>query len=175
MADETSPNYTEIALPGREEEAALLVAEDDLTDEQIAERVGITKRSLELWKKRPHFAARVVQHKEAFKDRALVEGFADKRARLKALNALAQDLMRDMAEPATDLKPKGTYRKEIKLAADGTAVDYEVFDKDKATTFRGYLDDIASEMGERKTIAEVTGKDGEPLVLGLVGVDVGKI
>jgi hypothetical protein len=38
-------------------QAAQLVAEDSQTDEQIAAKVGITKRQLERWKRQPAFAS----------------------------------------------------------------------------------------------------------------------
>jgi hypothetical protein len=155
--------------------ATLMVAEDEKTDEAIAAEVGISRVTLHQWKKKPEFAAEVDAHVEAFKDRALSEGFADKRARLVALNGLAQDLLRDLAEPATDDTPRGTYRIEKKISANGEVIEYEVYDKAKTDSFRGLLDDIASEMGDRKTVTELTGKDGEALVLGLVGVDLGKV
>ena len=164
-----SPNFTIPALSEREERAALMVAEDTLTDVDIAAQVGITKRSLEFWKKRPAFAARVREHREAFKDRALSEGFADKRERLRVLNMLSTGVLAELAEVG------GFSREEVKIAANGEHVSYQVHDKAKFDTMRGLLDDIAKEMGDRKTVAELTGKDGEPLVLGLVGVDVGKV
>ena len=168
----TSPNFTEAAQSGRQERAALLVAEDMLTDEQIAAEVGVTKRSIEFWKKRPEFAARVTQHREEFKNRALTEGFADKRARIAALNAFAQDLSRDMAQPGDDLKPRGTYRLEKKISANGEVIEYEVFDKAKADTFRGYLDDIAAEMGERTAAQPAV---FQSLVSVIVGVEVDRL
>ena len=41
-------------IPGREElqvQAAILIAEDDLSDSEIAQRCGITRRTLMRWKK----------------------------------------------------------------------------------------------------------------------------
>lgn len=169
------PNHTRTPLPGRQEEAAALVAADDLTDEEIAAKIGVKKDSIERWKRRDDFSAAVLEYREAFKDAALTSGFADKRARLKALDALAFDLMGDMGKPATSDEPKGTYRKEIKLSANGEAVEYVVYDKAKADSFRGYLDDIAKELGERATRQEITGAGGEPLVLTVVGVDVERV
>lgn len=153
----------------RQERAALLVAEDALTDEAIVAEVGITRDTLHRWKKQTAFAAAVSAHIEAFKDRALSEGFADKRERLRVLNMLSTGVLAELAEVG------GFSREEVKIAANGEHVSYQVHDKAKFDTMRGLLDDIAKEMGDRKTVAEVSGPDGEPLVLGLVGVDVGKV
>lgn len=132
----------------RQERAALLVAEDALTDEAIVAEVGITRDTLHRWKKQPAFAAAVSTHIEAFKDRALSEGFADKRERLRVLDMLAKGTLVELA------KEGGYFREEVKIAANGEHVSYQVFDKPKHDTLRGYLDDIAKEMGERKAVAE---------------------
>jgi hypothetical protein len=148
--------------------ATLMVAEDEKTDEAIAAEVGISRVTLHQWKKKPEFAAEVDAHVEAFKDRALSEGFADKRARIAALNGSAQDILRWLAENEYE-------REEVKVAANGEHVSFKIFDQARYAQFRGALDDIAKEMGDRKTVTELTGKDGEALVLGLVGVDIGKV
>lgn len=156
MADEAImlPNVTDAALTKREEESARLVAEDEQTDEEIAALVGVAKMTIERWKKRPDFSARVEQHREAFKNEALTIGFADKRARLKALNAMAQDIQAQIARSNYE-------REEIKLAANGEHVSFQVFDKDRVSAFFKALDDIAKELGERKTITDITIKDRE--------------
>ena len=146
-----------------------MVAEDVLSDEEIAASLGVSRMTLHNWKKKPEFAAEVHLHKESFKDRALTEGFADKRERLRVLNMLSTGVLHELAEAG------GFSREEVKIAANGEHVSYQVHDKAKFDTMRGLLDDIAKEMGDRKTVAELTGKDGEALVLGLVGVDLGKV
>jgi DNA-binding CsgD family transcriptional regulator len=168
MSGEVLQNSTDSPLTKKQEDAARLVAEDAQTDQSIADSLGIHRDTLEKWKRRQEFAVRVQQHKEAFKDRALSEGFADKRARIAALNGSAQDIMRWLAENEYE-------REEVKVAANGEHVSYKMFDQARYAQFRGALDDIAKEMGDRKTVAELTGKDGEALVLGLVGVDIGKV
>jgi hypothetical protein len=163
--DAATPKYT--ALTVRQERAALAVAEDTETDNAIALAVGVTKKTLENWKKRPDFLAAVAVHKEAFRDRALVEGFADKRARIKVLNGTAQDIARWLADNEYE-------REEVKVAANGEAISYKVFDHARYSQLRGALDDIAKEMGDRATKTELTGKDGAPLVL-LAGVETERV
>ncbi len=165
MAD-SGQNRTE--LTAKQAHAARLIAEDELTDEAIAEQVGIARSTLALWKNNPDIQTAVTAHREAFKDRALSEGFADKRARIAALNGSAQDILRWLAENEYE-------REEVKVAANGEHVSFKIFDQARYAQFRGALDDIAKEMGDRKTVTELTGKDGEALVLGLVGVDLGKV
>lgn len=162
-------------LTKRQHDAALLVAEDEVSDREIAEQIGVSRFTLYAWQKKPEFMALVGEIRAEFRERVLTLGFADKTKRIKALNGLATAVLMELSREADDLQPQGMYRLEKKISANGEIVEQEVFDKPKADTFRGYLDDIAKELGERKTVAEVTGKDGEPLVLGIVGVDMGKV
>jgi hypothetical protein len=131
-------------LPGRMERAARLVAEDELTDEAILARLRLRSRqTLHNWKRRPDFAARVAEHREAFRERALTAGFADKRARIAALNAMATDLL-------GDLRDKDYTTTIVKVSNSGEFVEVETLDKERIEAVRGCLDDIAREMGGRR-------------------------
>lgn len=145
----------------------MLVAKDGKSDEGIATEVGISKRSLEYWKKRPNFAARVAQHKEAFREAALTSGFADKRARLQLLDAMAFDV-------AARLQKNGYVREEVKIAANGEHISYEVFDQPAMSQLRGLLDDIAKELGDRKTISETTHKFDPRKEAEAIAAEIGK-
>jgi Helix-turn-helix of insertion element transposase len=151
----------------KQAQAALLLAEDGQPDEAIATAVGIGRSTLARWKRQPAFAALVAEHREAFKDRALTNGFADKRARIALLDSTAQDIARWLAENDYE-------RDEVKLANNGEAVTYKIFDKARYDSLRGALDDIAKELGDRVAKTELTGKDGSPLVF-LVGVQTERL
>ncbi len=71
---------------GRREEAALLVAQDDLTNEEIAARLGVTRRSLQVWKEAPEFAARVRELVTAMAEAVKGQGIAERQNRVAALN-----------------------------------------------------------------------------------------
>ena len=58
------------------EKAALLVAEDLLTDHEIASECGISNRTLYRWKKREEFIARVNTMVQAYSARVLGSGIA---------------------------------------------------------------------------------------------------
>ncbi len=148
-------------LTKRQYNAALLVAEDEVSDRDIAERIGVSRFTLYAWQKKPEFAQLVGDIREAFRVRIMAEGFADKAKRIKALNSLATAVLVELSRAADDLTPQGMYRLEKKISANGEIVEQEVFDKPKADTFRGYLDDIAKELGDRKTIIDATIKDRE--------------
>jgi hypothetical protein len=69
----------------RREQTARLVAEDRLTDDAIAARAKISRKTLEAWKLRADFSARVAEHRDAYRKAALAAGIADHVARVRAL------------------------------------------------------------------------------------------
>ncbi|PYS52435.1 MAG: hypothetical protein DMF68_01620 [Acidobacteria bacterium] len=69
----------------KREEAASLVAEDSLTDEQIAERLKINRATLHRWKTHPDFEAKVREIVEETRSRLLARGILAKQNRLEAL------------------------------------------------------------------------------------------
>jgi hypothetical protein len=80
MLPESAFSWTHRTIP-----AAQAVAEDRLTDEQIAASVGVTKQTLERWKKHPEFQQRVAEIVEKYRQAVLSEGIADVVNRVKAL------------------------------------------------------------------------------------------
>ena len=71
---------------GKRERAALLVAQDELSDQAIADSLGIAEVTLERWKRAPEFRARAAEHVEAWRQALRQKGIADKRSRLAALD-----------------------------------------------------------------------------------------
>lgn len=70
----------------RKEQAAGLVAADDLTNAEIAEKVDITPRALAKWKAAPEFQARVASIVAEFRSRVRVRGIAIVENRVAALD-----------------------------------------------------------------------------------------
>ena len=68
------------------------MAEDALTDEQIAERCGISRQSLDAWKRHPEFATRVASIIEDMRAALLARGIAAKQNRLDGYNDMYQRL-----------------------------------------------------------------------------------
>jgi hypothetical protein len=85
--------------------AALDVAMDELSDAAIAERAGVSRRSLTTWKQHPEFAAQVAHHIEDL-NRAMTRlAIAKKHKRVAVLNDLhekALEVIRLRAEQFTD-------------------------------------------------------------------------
>ena len=84
--------------------AAQLVADDRLTDREIAEQCGIDKATLERWKLQPTFRARVQAIVEAYAKRALKNGIARRERRVGVLNDLHNKMLQVIDERA---KSKG--------------------------------------------------------------------
>lgn len=68
------------------DQAAQLVAEDNLTQQEIADTVGIVRSTLWAWRKHPEFIAKVGQITEELRRNARLVGIAVKENRLKALD-----------------------------------------------------------------------------------------
>lgn len=69
----------------KRERAALLVASDERTDEEIAQECGIARRTLHAWKGHEEFQARVAQHVDAYRAAIRSRGIAIKEHRVAAL------------------------------------------------------------------------------------------
>lgn len=82
--------------------AATLVAEDRLTNEQIAEKVGVARYTVDRWRLIPAFAERVAELVTATQEALKAEGIANKRNRVRTLNELHDRQLRVIAERADD-------------------------------------------------------------------------
>lgn len=87
---------------GRSTEAALLVAEDVLTDQAIADQLGINRATLHRWKQHPDFAAAVARNYDVLQSRALRRGLARLDVRMRRYDRRADALDRIVAERAAD-------------------------------------------------------------------------
>ena len=141
LAENCSPLTTKQQL------AAERCAADEQKDEEIAALVGVAPRTLWYWKRLPAFQAEVQRLREAFRDEALARAvFADKRARVIALNGVAADLLAQLG--------RAQYQTILKVTEDGEHI--YGFDAFRIKEFRGCLDDIAKELGERKAAASAS-------------------
>ncbi|MCW5943290.1 MAG: hypothetical protein KIS66_13745 [Fimbriimonadaceae bacterium] len=100
--------------------AAVDVAEDLLTDERIAEKHGIGRRTLATWKKEPEFAAEVERARAEMVRTAFETGLAGKEARLVAKHRRWQEL-------------QGVVRERARLWRARLAKDADEEDRDPAS------------------------------------------
>ena len=68
-------------------QAALLVAEDKLSNRAIGRRCGVTARCIEKWKRKPEFLAEIEAHKKAWREQTFAEGLADRAHRVREAQA----------------------------------------------------------------------------------------
>ena len=87
-----APNFPKNS--SRKERAAILLAEDELTDEAIAEVVGVTKRTITNWKQEPEFAALVGDYHGQIVAQSLRLPIAKKHHRVAVLNDLHEKALR---------------------------------------------------------------------------------
>jgi putative insertion element HTH domain-containing protein len=97
-----SQNFTKKT--SKRERAAALVAEDRLTDEDIADELEITRRTLANWKKTPTFQARVDEIVEEVKAALIARGILDRQNRLNALNDRQKRMTEVIRQRAENLK-----------------------------------------------------------------------
>lgn len=95
---------------------------------------------------------------------ALNTGLALRAIRVEKLKKLADMIEDDLFNKdllwTQDVKGVGT-------GAIAEIVEFEEFNRSEVDAYRGILDDIAKEIGERSQKVEHTGKDGERLVINL--------
>jgi len=112
--------FTEFQWNGRREEAASLLAQDVLTDEQIAEKVGISRRQLANWKLVPEFAAKVASIVEETRQALQRRGIAERQNRVNALNDRWDRMQRIIAARAEEYRnvpggETGLFVREVQL------------------------------------------------------------
>ena len=141
------------------ETAASLVADDTLSDMEIASKAGVGKATLERWKKVPQFYARVLEIREALRktavEVALQYGIANCRERMICLNELWNRLQRVVSEraKAPDMQnvPGGRtgllVRRVRSIGGDETVDEYAV-DTGLLQELREYAKQAAQEMGQ---------------------------
>jgi uncharacterized protein YjcR len=67
-------------------EAAQLIANGELGDSEIADRLGISRTTLWNWKQRPEFTALIDEHLARFREEVRRRGLANLERRVRALN-----------------------------------------------------------------------------------------
>jgi hypothetical protein len=145
-------------LNAKKERAAILVSEDRLIDQQIAETIGISRQQLVRWKAHPVFAARVAELTRIWTERALRYGLARRERRLAVLedqhNRLLAVIHARAADPSMADVPGGNtglLLRTYKGLGNGDAARIvEEFSVDCATIreLRGIQEQFAKELGQ---------------------------
>lgn len=153
--------------------AAQLVAEDKLSDEQIASQVGITRRALAKWKNIPEFEERRKAIVEELRQAINRKGIFDKVKRMESINRDfdatetileergADDDMQDVPGGKT-----GFIVHNIKVVGGGPhaeKVDTYEYDSALERQREALRKEARQETGEDVQKHELTGKDGGPI------------
>lgn len=171
------------------ERAALLVAQDELTNDAIAAECGWkAAKTVERLKGHPDFAARVEEHRDAWRAEIRAKGIAEVQNRVDAANDRWERMQRLMdaravqhaAIPGGDtgllvatpllVKIFDAVQDEAEDAHDvltprrQTEIVYEyAFDRALLAELRAHEEHAAKQLNQLTERKELTGKDGAPL------------
>jgi hypothetical protein len=151
-------------------EAAALLAEDALTDEEIADRVGNTRMQLARWKRHPEFAARVARLADDLGAIAARQAIGRRARRVRALQERHEKMLAVIEARALEHAgvPGGSTGLLVRTVRGiaGVAVDFYEVDTALLRELREHEKQAAQELGqwvERKETRDVTDDelDGE--------------
>lgn len=163
-------------LSGKQLRAAWLSAEDALSNERIAEEVGVSRSTLQEWKKMPTFMSAVRDRVQELDESVSQLQFAKRRERIRALEEMAQDYITIRNERAEWFAKHakripggrtGRIVKQDKVIGTGkSAVKTTEYVVDRQTDegFKATLKQIAQERGEWSEKRELSGPNGLPLL-----------
>jgi len=124
---------------------------------QFDEPFSVSRQQVDYYRK--SYAIDLEAMKRAGREDALTEGLALKSERVRKLKQLAALMEQDIFGGLL-------WTTEIKGVGSGDIaeiVEFEEFNGAEVVQYRGVLDDIAKEVGERVQKSEVSGKDGGPI------------
>ena len=150
-------------------EAAVLVAEDALSDEEIAARAGVSRRTLTTWKQHPAFRERVAE-KVAELDAAVTRfTIAKRRERIRIRDEQLAKLLTVQKERADAYDGQapgggtGTQVRQLKVIGTGDSqqvIEEWVTDTGMQSEMRSLMKEAAQELGqwsEKSTITHTGG------------------
>lgn len=168
----------------KQEEAALLLVEGVLTDEQIAAKVGVHRITLIRWKKLEAFAARIEGFLADVRQEIRKRGIAIVENRVAALQDRHDRMVRVISERAADPKmatvPGGTTGllvhnvKSIGAGPTAEKVDLYEVDTGLLKEMREHEKQAAQELGQWTEHSDVTSA-GQSLVKVLRGVSMDEL
>ncbi len=138
--------------------AAELVADDALSDEQIAAAVGVSRMTLHTWRQHPEFIVKVTARREAQRAAIEAKGIADKQNRIAFLNERHVALRQVVKERGEDESiahiPGATTGyvvrtfKTIGVGPHAQTIEEHGIDTGLLKEFRAHEQQAAQELGE---------------------------
>lgn len=169
------PKSTARQTPDRRSLAALLVAQDALTDETIAGEVGISRRTLSKWKTQPAFAADVAAIRAKCRARVEAHAIGTLEGRMDRYQRRADALDTVVAERATagggaPGAGSGYLVKTFKIVGgqDSYPVEEWQVDTGLLKELRELEKQVSIEQGQWAEKKELTGANGAPLTIQIV-------
>lgn len=171
MARRASQNVPEFNWTEVRARAAVFVAEDRLSDEQIADQVGVNRRQLTRWRAHPTFAARVAELVKQMDDAAARRGIARRMNRVRVLDDRWNRMQAVIAARAEEHAAipggsTGLLVRQVKQIGVGVGArevtEYEV-DTGLLRELREHEKQAAQELGQWSDKHELTGRDGGPI------------
>lgn len=154
-------------------DAAWYVAEGKLTNREIAQRLDLSRKTIERWTKDERFVAIVKRMVEEFEEKATKKGIALRRNRIAVLQKAHDGLETVMAERSLSEEMKnipggqtGLITKMLKgIGKGGDFQVVEVYEVDTGTLkeIRAIHERITEELGEKVTKHEHSGPGGKPI------------
>jgi AcrR family transcriptional regulator len=167
------------AWSGSAEEACNLLAQGNLTHQEIADRVGISRTTLWAWRKNADFKARLDAVIEEIRAEVRRIGIADVIRRVSHLNDMSNRMRRVIEARADDPTmqgvpggPTGLVVRTQKMIGTGeaaTLVEEYAVDTGLLKELREHHKQAAQELGQWAERQQVTGADGGPLVVMKLG------
>ena len=155
------------SLTAKHKKAAVLVAEDNLTEKAIAQQVGVHFSAIHKWKKRPEFAALVEENVELLNTQALQHGIARREHRVGVLQELHRRMLKIVEERAADPTMKDVrggstglmvgIQKTLGWGEKAEIVTEYVLDNKLLTQLVAVHERVARELGQEVNRSEVNG------------------
>jgi Helix-turn-helix of insertion element transposase len=158
------------ALPNPvKEQAAQLIAEGRFEFGEIADKVGVDRKTLLRWRKDPKFNSRVDGIRNDFAEATKHLAIRRKDYRIGVLNAKHSKLLTLIEERAADPTmaeipggSTGLIVRTMKVSGETVVPEY-VFDRAVLQELRALEEQASKELGQIVDKRELTGKDGGPL------------
>lgn len=159
----------------QKERAVILLAEDELTDKQIAEEVGVHHKTITAWKEREEFSGAVADKAGVIRASALKFAIAKRHRRLSYLQRMLDRMevvIEDRARQSPHDVPGGlsglVTSKPIYSALGDLSYEHK-FDAALVREYRATMEQAAKELGQLTDKLEIS---TETLIRRYVGVDV---
>jgi hypothetical protein len=167
-----SENVAPFEWNAQREQVATLLAEGELTDDEIGDKVGISSRQITRWKTHPDFTAKVATLSAELGDAMLKYAIARRVRRVKALDARQKKMLQVIDERSTDPKmadvPGGVTGlivhdvKGVGKGEDFHLIDLYAVDIGLLRELREHEKQAAQELGQWAEKRELTGAGGGP-------------